>query len=276
VFFAVSNSQALSCLQKRFVRLYNGEGWIPQHLGDEVFADEVVAPEIRTGSFWFRVSKRSGLEVYHGPSSHAPIIVSNNGAAFRFECGEFLRASEIMTVFSKPNLTGSTTTPECYAKLYRRSNTFSGNNDSDQTLLGRFSVLQTFISPGEWVQVHKNGELFLEECSAAPLIERNRDGWQFAVICSSDLQLRSGPSIQAEILGELKCDAKVFLVTEKVTAPGDPADWLRLKSGGWLYSVGFDGKPTVQSLSMSSSQRLNTSNNIQSQRMVRQILDKGR
>lgn len=233
-------------------------------MGDETFADEVNPPEVRTGSFWFRVSKRSGLEVYHGPSCNAPIIMSNNGAAFRFECGEFLRASEIMTVFSKPNLNGSTTTPECHAKLYRRSNTFSGNNDSDETLLGRFSTLP-FISPGEWVQVHKNGELFLEECSAAPLIERNCDGWQFAVICSSDLQLRSGPSIQAEIRGELKCDAKVFLVTEKVTAPNDPAEWLRLKSGGWLYSVGFDGKPIVQALSM-SSQRFNSSNNIQSQR----------
>lgn len=244
---------------------------------DEVFADEVDPPEVRTGSFWFRVSKPSGLEVYHGPSSHASIIVSNNGAAFRFECGEFLRASEIMTVFPKPNLNGSTTTPECYAKLYRRSNTFNRNNVSEQTMLGRFSVLHSFISPGEWVQVHRNGELLLDECSAAPLIERNRDGWQFAVIgiTNKDLQLRSGPSIQAEILGELDCDAKVFLVTEKVTAPSDPADWLRLKSGGWLYSVGFDGKPIVQALSM-SSQRLNTSNNIQSQRMVRQILDKGR
>jgi hypothetical protein len=247
-------------------------------LGEEIFSHEVDPPDIRVGSFWFRVSQRSGLEVRYGPLSSAPVIASHNGATFRFECGEFLRASEVMTVFCrpKPNEFASATATECFAKLYRRSSHFSGN-DLSQTLLGRFSSLQSLTSPGEWVQVHGHGDLFLEECSAAPIIERNRDGWQYTVVCGGNVELhiRTGPSLQANILGELKCEDKVFLVTEKVTADGDQTDWLRLKSGGWLCSRGYGGKALVQAVSLPSLGP-NSSNNEHSQRMVRQILDKGR
>jgi hypothetical protein len=265
-------------LQKRFARLYNGQGWIPQRLGEEIFSHEVDPPDVRVGSFWFRVSQRSGLEVRHGPSSSAPIIASHNGATFRFECGEFLRASEVMTVFCRPKSDecASATATECFAKLFRRSNHFSGN-DSSQTLLGRFSLLQSLISPGEWVQVHGHGDLFLEECSAAPIIERNRDGWRYTVICGGNIELhiRSGPSEHANIIGNLKCEETAFLVTEKVTADSDLSDWLRLKSGGWLCSRGYDGKALVQAVSSPSLGPSGT-NNEHSQRMVRQILDKGR
>lgn len=262
-------------LQKRFARLFNGQGWIPQRLGEEIFSHEVGPPDVRVGSFWFRVSPRSGLEVRHGPSSSAPVIESHSGATFRFECGEFLRASEVMTVFHKPEPNeGSCATTECFAKLYRRSNRCSGN-DSSLTLLGRFSSLQSLISPGEWIQVHGHGELFLEECSAAPIIERNCNGWQYTVICgnSADLHVRSGPSLRAKVLRELKCEETVFLVTEKVNADGDQIDWLRLKSGGWLRNVGYDGKVVVQAVSIPSLGP-NSSKHKHSQKMVRQILDK--
>jgi hypothetical protein len=193
--------------------------------------------------------------VRHWPSSSAPVIISHNGASFRFQCGEFLWASEVMTVFCKPkpNECASATATECYAKLYRRSNHFSGN-DSSQTLLGRFSLLRSLISPGEWVQVHGHGELLLEECVAAPFIECNRDSWQYTVTRGNDADLciRSDPSLHANTIGELNCEEKVFLVTEKVTADGDQSDWLRLKNGGWFCSVGCDGKAVVQAVSMPS------------------------
>jgi hypothetical protein len=215
--------------------------------------------------------------VRHGPSSSAPVFISQDGATFRFECGEFLRASEVMTVFckSKPNQFASARGTECFAKLYRRSNHIG--IESSQTSMARFSLLRPFITPGEWVQVHGHGELFLEECSTAPTIERNRDGWQYTVIGGKDedLHIRSGPSLNAKILGKLKGKETVFLVTEKVTANGDQSDWLRLKSGGWLSSVGCDGKAVVQAVSMPSIGP-HGSNNIHSQRIVRQILDKGR
>jgi hypothetical protein len=216
--------------------------------------------------------------VRHGPSSDAPVIISQDGATFRFECGEFLRASEVITVFRKPkpNECASVTATECFAKLYRRSNHINGINSS-QTLLTKFSLLRSFTSPGEWVQVHGHGELFLEECSTAPTIERNRVGWQYTVIrgYDSDLHVRSGPSLNAKILGKLQCKGTVFLVTEKVTANGDQSDWLRLKNGGWFYSVGCDGKAVVQAVS-TPCVGPNCNNDTHSQRMVRQILDKGR
>ena len=59
------------------------------------------------------------------------------------------------------------------------------------------------------------------------------------------------------------------VVTEKVTAPGGPVDGLA--DGCTVLDL---TATIVQALNM-SSQRLNTSNNIHSQRMVRQILDKG-
>jgi hypothetical protein len=243
-------------------------------LGEEAYSHEVDPPDVRIGSFWFRVSLRSGLDVRHGPSSDAPVITSQDGATFRFECGEFLRASEVITVFCKPkpNECASATATECFAKLYRRS----GINSS-QTLLDRFSLLRSLISPGEWVQVHGHGELLLEECSTAPTIERNRDGWQYTVIRGndSDLCIRSGPSLNAKILGKLKCNGTLFLATEKVIANGDQSEWLRLKNGGWFYSVGCDGKAIVQAVSMPSLGP-SCSNDVHSQRMVRQILDQGR
>jgi len=276
-----------SSKKKCFSRLFNGQGWIPRCLGEALYAYEVDTPDIRVGSFWFRVKSRSGLDVRHGPSSNAPTIKSDDDASFRFECGEFLRASEIMTVFnnkanSETGVGASAKTTECFAKLYRRRNHLGENDASQQTLLHRFSSLQSLISPGEWVQVHGHGELFLEECSAAPIIERNRDGWQYTVTtCGTGegLHVRAGPSAEADIFsGELICEGEDFLVSEKVTADGDQAAWLRRKSGGWVHSIGNDGKAVVVETVASGVRRTygdGQNNTEQSRRMVRQILEKG-
>ena len=215
-------------------------------MGEEIFACEVDTPDIRVGSFWFRVSSRSGVDVRHGPSVSAPIIKSESGATFRFECGEFLRASEVITVFekSKPSV-------ECYAKLFRRNNCPKDNN-SDQSLLNLFTSLDSFATHGEWVQVHGHGELFLEECAATPTIVRSRDGLQFSMTCDAGdnggLHVYAGPSLQADIVRELNCEGKIFLVTEKVSCDGEDASWLRLKSGGWISSIGRNGKSVVRAL----------------------------
>ena len=247
-------------------------------MGEEKFAYEVDTPDIRVGSFWFRVSSRSGLDVRHGPSVSAPVIKSEDGAAFRFECGEFLRASEIMTVFekSKPNREGvGAATTECFAKLFRRNNNVRDNAFS-QSLLNRFSSLESFTTPGEWVRVHGEGELFLEECSSAPTIVRNRDGLRYTITSSgggAGLHVYAGPSFQANIVRELNnCEDKLFWVTEKVTATGDQESWLRLKGGGWICSVGSNGKSVVQAFHGDVPN--NSYDKDHSQRMVRQILEK--
>lgn len=225
--------------------MFNGQGWIPRQLGAETFAYEVKTPDIRVGSFWFRVSTRSGVDVRHGPSLRAPVIQSEHGVSFRFECGEFLRASDVITVFEK-----SSSDVECYAKLFRRSNHLN-DNDSSQSLLNRFSSLDSFATPGEWVQVHGGGELFLDECAAAPTIVRNRNGLQYTMTSygsATGVQVYSGPSLQANIVRDLNGEGKIFLVTERVTFDCEEVSWLRLKNGGWICSMGRNGKSVVRAL----------------------------
>ena len=151
-----SSNTASNSNQKIFSRLFNGQGWIPRTLGETLYAYEVDAQDIRIGSVWFRVKSHTGLNVRHGPSNHAPVIKSSNDASFRFECGEFLRASEVMTVFNKGKagvevIEHDIASSECFAKLYRRrNNQLNTENDSQQTLLlDRFSSLESLTSPGE-------------------------------------------------------------------------------------------------------------------------------
>lgn len=250
---------------KSFSRLFNGQGWIPRCLGEEVYAYEVSAPDIRVGSFWFRVKSQSGLDVKHGPSQFAPVIKADDNTSFRFECGEFLRASEILTVFNKRSHDGEEAASECFAKLYRRRNHKQNNNDSDkQPLLDHFSSLQSIVSPGEWVQVHGNGQQLLEECSEAPIIERNRIGWKYTVICNA-VYVHSGPSLHAKLVDELIFKQEIIVI-EKVTG-----NWLRLKTGGWVCSIDKNGQEVVQQQQGGLN---NGSTDQQSQRMVRQILNR--
>jgi hypothetical protein len=123
----------------------------------------------RNGSFWFRVSAEKGVKVRQGPSRKSMAITSARGdVTFRFECGEFLRSSQVLTFTctmatpphttpatnpmastnggnvhvpgASDDTTTTTTYQESYAKIYRRSHssqppsptttTSSSNNDA--------------------------------------------------------------------------------------------------------------------------------------------------
>ena len=86
--------------QPSFARLCGGQGWIPRHMNGQVFTRTVEPPSIRNGSIWFRVKSKRGIKVRHGPSRRASSIKNEEGEYFRFECGEFLRASEVHTMRS--------------------------------------------------------------------------------------------------------------------------------------------------------------------------------
>ncbi|KAL9180823.1 hypothetical protein ACHAXT_011276 [Thalassiosira profunda] len=258
---------------KSFVRLLNGQGWIPRRLGDTTYARAVDAPDVRDGSFWFRVKSVDGLDVRHGPSGQAPIIKSNrNDAAFRFECGEFLRASEVVTIRERSDSAVPVT--ECFAKLYRRRDRQHlgvDNATGPSTVRGRYASLKAFATPGEWVQIRaKDGRSLLEECPSAPSIERHRDGWRYAALrCSSvGLCVRRGPAARAAATGEFIREGEGFLVSERVTAT-DSGTWLRLMDGrGWVQRAGIDGEAVVVPSGGEVERQ-------RSQRVVRQILTKG-
>lgn len=252
--------------------MFGGQGWIPLTLGGTTYSYEVDSPDTRIGSFWFRVQSSKGVEVRHGPSPQALPIKSDIGTAFRFECGEFLRASEIVTVFtSKQNEAG---TAESFAKLYRKHRSLS-RDCSSQNLLDRFKSLQTITYPGEWVQVHGNGELHLEECSMPPSIDRLREGWRFSAVHQSGVQIRRGPSFQAETTGNVLRSGEVFFVVEKVVAFGDQVTWLRLRNGGWVHNVNEKGESVVHLHTIPSQKRQLDNDTEYSQKMVHRILNNG-
>ncbi len=258
---------------KSFLRLYNGQGWIPRVLGGTEYTHEVEVPDIRTGSFWFRVQCDHGVDVRYGPSHDAPIIKSDNGVTFCFECGEFLRASEVLTVFGKKSRAGGTQV-DCFAKLYRRQRSLDIDSSS-QSLMERFSSLQKVTFPGEWVQVHCNGQLYLEECSNPPSIDRHRDGWRYSAV--KTIHVRIGPSFRAAVTDNILSPGDVFSVNEKVVAFSDDKVWLRLKSGeGWVCDTNEDDEVVVHYHSIvCDGANLPTNNADYSQKVVRQILNNG-
>lgn len=214
-----------------FARLRGGQGWIPRLLNGKNMADRVRAPETRFGSFWFRVQDRQGIKVRLGPSKRAPSIKSEDGVYFRFECGEFLRASEIVTFFDQ---TGNAPI-ESYAKLYRNRHVrlYSGHG---------VRPLNSLIVQAEWVQIFVGQELFLEECGADPRIERHRQGWRYNVVLDARVLVRKGPSFDADPLGAVLLGGESVLINERVTGPNDPIDWLRLKDGrGWVHNYSPEG-----------------------------------
>ncbi|KAL3793673.1 LOW QUALITY PROTEIN: hypothetical protein HJC23_010245 [Cyclotella cryptica] len=238
-----SDSSGSDPTERRFVRLYNGQGWIPRRVGGTLFAVEVDSPEVRFGSFWFRVQSRSGIDVRHGPSSQAPFITSDCGHSFRFECGEFLRSSEVLTIFNRQSDSTDTSRAECFARLYRMNQNL-GADAASKNMLSRYSSLQPLTFPGEWVMVHDSDELFLEECSAPPSVERNRECWRCSAI--RNINIRLGPSFGADLTGKVILAHEEFYVTEKVTASGDQVTWFRLKNNeGWVHSITESGDPVV-------------------------------
>jgi hypothetical protein len=215
-----------------FVRLRGGQGWLPMKVDGKNTAVLTPKPEIRYGSYWFRVKSLRGIKVRLGPSQRAPSIKSDDGINFRFECGEFLRASEVMTIFSadgKPH--------ECFAKLYRNRHIQLRARDESA-----YPNISSLTSQAEWVHVYYQDELFLEECNAEPRIERHKQGWRYNVVKEDGVEVRKGPSFSSEKTGVVLLGGESILINERVASPGDTKTWLRMKDGhGWVHDVEVDG-----------------------------------
>ena len=54
--------------------------------------------------------------------------------------------------------------------------------------------LACLTTQAEWVQVYYDEELFLEECTVEPRIERHRQGWRYNVITDDGIAVREGVS----------------------------------------------------------------------------------
>ncbi len=221
-----------------FVRLCSSQGWIPRIIHGAHYSVDIKQPDVRFGSFWFRVQPSNGVKVRIGPSGRSRAIKSDSGY-FQFECGEYLRASEILTIHGHADTDDDANEgghpSESFAKLYRNNGAIV-NEDSN------FSSLSTLTSPGEWVHVHCNGYLYLEECVNPPSIERHSDGWRFEVIDEAGVEIRKGPSFSATQTGSKLLHCASVLVNEKVTASGESLTWLRLKDGrGWIHNLSEQG-----------------------------------
>ena len=129
---------------------------------------------------------------------------------------------------------------ECFAKLYRNRHArlYTGH--------GELRSLASLTVQAEWVQVFGNEELYLEECATEPRIERHRQGWRYNVVLDSRIQVRKGPSFEAENSGVVLLGGESVLVNERVSAQDDTITWLRLKDGqGWVHNIDRDGAPLM-------------------------------
>ena len=216
--------------KNEFARIRGGQGWIPRFNSGKPIVETISPPDFRFGSFWFRVCDQRGIKVRLGPSKKASSIKSDDGVYFRFECGEFLRASEIVT-FYKHNAKY-----ECFAKLYR--------NRHARLHAGELRSLSSLTAQAEWVQVFgENNYQYLTECDREPRIERHRQGWRYNVVLDARVTVRKGPSFEADTEGVILLGGESVLVNERVTGPDDPITWLRLKDGhGWVHTIGQNGE----------------------------------
>ena len=215
--------------KNEFARIRGGQGWIPRFINGKPIVETITQPDFQFGSFWFRVRDLRGIKVRLGPSKRAPSIKSDDGVYFRFECGEFLRASEIVT-FYKHNAKHT-----CFAKLYR--------NRHVRLHTGELRPLYSITAQAEWVQVFGEKDQFLEECETEPRIERHRQGWRYNIVLDARVTVRKGPSFEADTNGVILLGGESVLVNERVTGPKDTITWLRLKDGhGWVQTIGQNGE----------------------------------
>jgi hypothetical protein len=177
---------------------------------------------------------------------------------FRFECGEFLRASEVLTIHGHADMeeTEDNGEPivhpsESFAKLYRntKDNQLSTISDMQSNHFVKQShvLLSSYTAPGEFVHVHCNGKLFLEECVFAPKIKREKDhGWEYEVIVDVGIQVRKGPSFVAPITATTLQHGAIVSINEIVIPDGESISWLRLKDGrGFIHSNKENGELLV-------------------------------
>jgi hypothetical protein len=239
--WASSSSQAQG---QSFARLCGEQGWIPRLIHGMQYSMDIKQPDIRTGSFWFRVQPTDGIKVRIGPSARAPEIKSSAGY-FVFECGEYLRVSEILTIHGHADVddTNNETIDhpsESFARLYRKQNPNTTLHSESKE--EAYETLSSLTSPGEWVHVHCNGILFLEECIHPPKVERNIEGWRYESVAPMGVEIRKGPSFAAKDTGTYLQNCAIVLVNERVTGNGSAITWLRLKDGrGWVQNVNEQG-----------------------------------
>jgi len=220
---------------REFARLKGGQGWIPLFLAGRpacVVCPRRNPPQTRVGSFWFRVKSKRGIKVRLGPSKRAPSIKSGDGAYFRFECGEFLRASEVMTVYQEDSQ--GRTWVESFAKLYRnRHARLPGQTEYRQ--------LHSLTVQAEWVQIldDEKSEEYLQECSTGPRIERHRQGWRYRIVARQGMLVKKGPSFASEDSDMQVVEGESVVIIERVTSPDENGvTWLRMKEGqGWLHDI---------------------------------------
>lgn len=182
------------------------------------------------------------MNVRTAPSSRArPIKSTMDDSCFRFECGEYLRASEIISIHGHADIMehGSTCShnningemnanpSESFAKLYRHKQQDDDcNNSCHQNFKvqihhqnnNKFAPLSFYTSCGEWVHVHCNGNIYLEECTNPPSIKRDRNGWEYEVIHKLGIPIHKGPSFASDChtISKLHFGA-IVLVNEQVT-----------------------------------------------------------
>eukprot|EP00980_Cylindrotheca_fusiformis_P020725 scaffold7738_cov133-Cylindrotheca_fusiformis.AAC.34 len=214
-----------------FARIRGGQGWIPRFVQGKPVVETIDSPDIRFGSFWYRVKDKDGIKVRLGPSRRSPSIKSDDGVYFRFECGEFLRASEVVT-FLRDQVPY-----ESFAKLYRNRHVRLQNSE------GGVRQLASLTTQAEWVQIFGSDQVHLEECVTEPRIERHRQGWRYNVVLDVRIPVRKGPSFGADPNGAVLLGGESVLINERVIGPDENVTWLRLKDGqGWVHNVGNEGE----------------------------------
>jgi hypothetical protein len=145
-----------------------------------------------------------------------------------------LRSSEVVTIFHDH------APSESYAKLYRNRHVRLNQEDGD------YRQFLSLTTPAEWVQVHSDDKLFLEECRAEPKILRHKEGWRYNVLNDAGVTVRNGPSFDAEATGVSLLVGESVLITERVMIPGEEMTWLRLKDGeGWVCDSDSYGRATM-------------------------------
>lgn len=234
--------------KQHYLRLLGNHGWIPRQIHGNIYSVKIERPKIRQGSFWFRVQVH-GIKVRSGPSRRAKSIKSDDGIHFCFECGEFLRASQVLEINGHADMDDvfqkSCDTPsECFAKLYRNKFPKRHREGSDEDgTNGRLKLnpvaLSSLQSQEEWVHVRCNNNVYLEESGHSPALKKNHLGWRYDVSVDSGVVVRKGPSFKAETIGTVLRRGDNVLINEQVTPFGEELSWLRLKDGrGWVHDTG--------------------------------------
>jgi len=239
--------------KQQFLRLRGGQGWIPRTIHGSEYSTYIDRPKTRQGSFWFRVLAIHGIIVRTGPSQRALSIKSDDGVYFRFECGEFLRASEVLTINGHADIDETTSSSfdqdscndqppsECFAKLYR--NKQSRRSHGEDECKADITALSNLLGRGEWVHICCNSKFYLEERAQPPAIQRHREGRRYDVAVDSGVDVRKGPSFNAETTGTVLQRGDNVLINEEVTASGEKLTWLRLMDGrGWVHGTGEKGE----------------------------------